>query len=147
MKKISLFIMALVLSIATIQADNETITQDASQLPAISREFVTTHFKGVNIAHIVIEKNLLGIKGYDVILTNGVDVEFNKSGEWKEVDGNHTIIPVAIIPANIANYIKVNYAGSEVVKIEKDWREYEIKLNNGLELTFDTKGNLTDIDN
>lgn len=147
MKKISLFIMSLLLSVVVTKADSKTITQDTSQLPSICREFVSTHFSGINIAHIAIEKNLLGIKGYDVILTNGVDIEFNKSGEWKEVDGNRTSIPAGIIPPNISNYIKTNYAGNEIVKIEKEWREYEVKLANGLELTFDIKGNLIDIDN
>ena len=33
-----------------------------------------------------------------------------------------------------------------VVKIEKEIRDYEIKLDNGLEMTFDLKGNLIDID-
>lgn len=146
MKKISLLIISLLLSIGIIKADSETITQDVSQLPKVSREFVSTHFGEISIAHIVIEKNLLGIKGYDVILTNGIDIEFNKSGEWKEVDGNRSTIPTGIIPQAISNYIKMNYAGKEIIKIEKDWRDYEVKLSNGLELTFDNKGNLIDID-
>ncbi|MEO3257957.1 PepSY-like domain-containing protein, partial [Parabacteroides distasonis] len=32
------------------------------------------------------------------------------------------------------------------LKIEKEIRDYEIKLDNGLEMTFDLKGNLIDID-
>lgn len=145
MRKIGLFMMSLLL-VSTIKADNETITQDASQLPGVSREFITTHFKGVNIAHIIIEKNLLGIKGYDVILTNGIDIEFNKSGEWEEVDGNKNSIPCAIIPQTIANYLKTNFPGNDIVKIEQDWNDFEIKLKSGLELTFDKRGKLIDID-
>ncbi|MSL47245.1 hypothetical protein GKE57_29435, partial [Escherichia coli] len=46
----------------------------------------------------------------------------------------------------IQDLIKKNYSSNKVVKIEKEIRDYEIKLDNGLEMTFDLKGNLIDID-
>ena len=55
-------------------------------------------------------------------------------------------IPQAIIPEVIQDLIKKNYSSNKVVKIEKEIRDYEIKLDNGLEMTFDLKGNLIDID-
>ncbi|MDE6858048.1 MAG: PepSY-like domain-containing protein, partial [Alistipes sp.] len=67
-------------------------------------------------------------------------------GEWKEVDCKFTEVPAGIVPAPIAEYVVNNYPNTEVVKIEKDSREYEVKLSNRMELTFDRRFNLTDID-
>ena len=45
-------------------------------------------------------------------------------------------------------YVKTNYAGQKVLKIEKEDRGgYEIKLSGGLELGFDKRFQLIDIDN
>ncbi len=146
MKKIALIIAGIFISLSTMFADNDRYTKDVNQLPAISRQFISTYFNDANISHIVIEKNFFGVKGYEVLLTNGIDIEFNRSGEWKEVDGNHTIIPETIIPLNIASYVKTNFQGNDIITIEKETRECSVKLSNGLELTFNRKGNLIDID-
>ena len=47
-------------------------------------------------------------------------------------------------PDQIFLYLDMRYR--DVPKIEKEIRDYEIKLDNGLEMTFDLKGNLIDID-
>lgn len=100
----------------------------------------------IPVSHIQIEKNLIRISSYDVILTDGTNVEFNHKGEWKEIKRHGLPIPPAIIPEVIQDLIKKNYSSNKVVKIEKEIRDYEIKLDNGLEMTFDLKGNLIDID-
>ena len=115
-------------------AGNDKITSDTNVLPVSSRQFISDHFKDIPVSHIQIEKNLIRISSYDVILTDGTNVEFNHKGEWKE------------IPEVIQDLIKKNYSSNKVVKIEKEIRDYEIKLDNGLEMTFDLKGNLIDID-
>ena len=89
---------------------------------------------------------MIRISSYDVILTDGTNVEFNHKGEWKEIKRHGLPIPPAIIPEVIQDLIKKNYSSNKVVKIEKEIRDYEIKLDNGLEMTFDLKGNLIDID-
>lgn len=146
MKKFGLILVSLLLSTMAIFADNEKITRDQSVLPAVCRDFLSSNFSQADISHIKIESNLLGTKGYDVILTNGVNVEFDKSGEWKEIEARHASIPMEILPDKIAAYIKTHFAGNTIISIDKDTREYEIKLNNDLELKFDRKGNFKKFD-
>ena len=114
--------------------------------PTYCRFPAANHFKDIPVSHIQIEKNLIRISSYDVILTDGTNVEFNHKGEWKEIKRHGLPIPPAIIPEVIQDLIKKNYSSNKVVKIEKEIRDYEIKLDNGLEMTFDLKGNLIDID-
>ncbi len=42
--------------------------------------------------------------------------------------------------------MKTHHPDASVVKIEKERREYEAKLSDRVELTFDSKFNLIDID-
>ena len=44
-------------------------------------------------------------------------------------------------------YKITNYPDTKVLKIERDKKEYEVKLSNRVELKFDLKFNLIDIDN
>ena len=55
-------------------------------------------------------------------------------------------MPTAIIPAQIASYVSQNYPDTQIVQIDRDKRDYEVKLTNRLELTFDLNFNLIGID-
>ena len=141
MKRINYLLIVLSLLSVMACAGNDKITSDTNILPVSSRQFISDP-----VSHIQIEKNLIRISSYDVILTDGTNVEFNHKGEWKEIKRHGLPIPPAIIPEVIQDLIKKNYSSNKVVKIEKEIRDYEIKLDNGLEMTFDLKGNLIDID-
>ena len=56
------------------------------------------------------------------------------------------IVPSQLIPQPIKNYLKDNYAGQSVKKIEMNKNEYEVELANGLDLTFNKHFQLIDID-
>ena len=146
MKRINYLLIVLSLLSVMACAGNDKITSDTNVLPVSSRQFISDHFKDIPVSHIQIENNLIRISSYDVILTDGTNVEFNHQGEWKEIKRHGLPIPQAIIPEVIQDLIKKNYSSNKVVKIEKEIRDYEIKLDNGLEMTFDLKGNLIDID-
>ena len=85
-------------------------------------------------------------KEYKVYLANGTKVEFDGDGAWKEVDGKRNAIPTGFIPAKISNYVKRSFPNTTITKIERDRKEIEVKLNNGLELKFDKNGNFKKID-
>lgn len=85
-------------------------------------------------------------KSYDVVFTNGEKVEFDKSGEWKEVQCRQSEVPAQIVPEAIRNYVKTNYPDARILQIEYDDNEYEIKLSNRWEITFDSKMRVIDID-
>lgn len=142
-----LFILAtFLLSLTIAFAGNDKITKDTSVLPTVSRQFLSRHFAKIPVSHIKIEKALMGIDSYDVILTDGTNVEFNRKGEWKEVKRHKTAIPAAIVPKSIREYVKKHYPSAVIIAIDKDSRNYEVDLNNKTELKFNLKGKLTDID-
>lgn len=99
-----------------------------------------------NIAMAKVESDFLQ-KSYDVIFTDGNKVEFDKKGNWTEVNCKFSVVPQGIIPSPIQKYTATNYPDAKVLKIERDKTDYEVKLSNGWELKFDSKFNLIDIDN
>ena len=101
---------------------------------------------GSNIAMAKVESDFLQ-KSYDVIFTDGNKVEFDKKGNWTEVNCKFSVVPQGIIPSPIQKYTATNYPDAKVLKIERDKTDYEVKLSNGWELKFDSKFNLIDIDN
>lgn len=146
MRKISLIIVSLFLILGSAFSDNDRITFDLSELPAVSREFITAHFDQMEISHLKIEKGLLGVKSYDVILVDGTTVEFNRSGEWTEIDGHQTMLPVTVIPQSIYQYVQNHFTGRKIMSIEKEKRGYQVELDNGLDLVFTKSGIFKHVD-
>lgn len=145
MKKL-MIIAAVLLFVASAPAcaDNDKPIA-VTELPQIAQLFIKNHFPKEKVAYAKIERDFLEVQ-YEVVFTNSSKLEFNKNGEWKEVNCKYSTVPKAIVPAQIVNYISQNYPDANVVKLERNSREYEAKLSNGLELTFDTNFNLIDID-
>lgn len=146
MRKLMYLLLGAVLFVNTGQADEKVFTTDVNKLPENSRLFLSTHFNDMKISHISMEKNWLGVKDYDVILTDGTEVEFHKNGEWKDINRKGKPVPETVMLPAIADYVKTNFPESYVVGLEKDGRIIEVKLNNGIELDFDSKGMIRKID-
>ena len=90
-----------------------------SQLPAVSQQVIKSHFAGKKVAMAKQETGLLD-KNYEAAFTSGEKVEFDKKGNWKEIR-LQALRPCrqSFIPAKIASYLKSNYPGVKVLKLEK----------------------------
>ncbi|MCD0472121.1 PepSY-like domain-containing protein [Flavobacterium sp. JAS] len=114
-------------------------------LPANAQTFLKTHFGSKKPSYILEDKEILSTE-YKVQYDNKLEIEFDKKGNWKEVDGKNSKIPSSIIPKKIATYVKTNFPKEKITKIEIGTSDYETKLTNGLELKFSLKGDFKKID-
>ena len=146
MKKLIVILLAVFsMGAITANADNgRLITKEA--MPKKSQQFIDRYFGTTKITYVKEEREFME-KSYEVMMADGTKLEFNRNGEWKEVDCRHSSVPTPIVPAQIMKYVKENYPDVKVMQIERDRTDYELKLSNRLELTFDTKFNIIDIDN
>lgn len=145
MKKLVLAVVAMFTMSTMVMADNDKPVQ-VNQLPAKAQTFLNTYFKDVKVALATQDTELFS-KSYDVVFNTGDKVEFDKSGEWTEVRCRQTGVPAAIVPAQIAEYVKTTYPDAQILQIERDDRgEYEIKLSNRWEITFNKQMQVIDID-
>ena len=91
---------------------------------------------------------------YEVTLSDYTQIGFdgNMFGkfEWEEVDCQHasiyTVVPSALIPNEITNYVNRIHGTLSIVKISKDNRSWDIKLSNGIKIEFDKRFNVIDFD-
>ena len=143
MKRIGIILIGLALMTNMACADNDKVTNNINELPQVSRNFLNNYFNGNKVSHIKID---FLVDSYDVILTDGTSVEFNRDGEWKEVKSFQQNIPDTLIPAEIRQYVSQNYPGQKIMTVERGKRKVSVDLANGLELKFDLNGNLIDID-
>ena len=145
MKKLVLAVVAMFVMSTMVMADNDKPVQ-VNQLPAKAQTFLNTYFKDVKVALATQDTELFS-KSYDVVFNTGDKVEFDKSGEWTEVRCRQTGVPAAIVPAQIAEYVKTTYPDAQILQIERDDRGgYEVKLSNRWEITFNKQMQVVDID-
>lgn len=118
---------------------------NVNELPAKAQTLLSKHFKGQKVMLATIESGVVS-RSYDVVLRNGTKLEFDKKGNITEIDCKQGIVPSQLIPQPIKNYLKENYRGETVRKIELNKKEYEVELTNGIDLTFNKHFQLIDID-
>lgn len=144
MKKLVMMLVCMFAVHTMVMADNDKPIQ-VNQLPAKAQTFIKTYFKNQKVA-LAKQESELFYKSYDVVFTNGEKVEFDKTGEWTEVQCRQSEVPTQIVPEAIKNYVKTNYPDAKILQIERDKKEYEIKLSNRWEIKFDSKMRVIDID-
>ena len=144
MKKL-IFLFVCVFSIQVALADNDKPI-NFTQLPQAAQKFVKQHFPKAKIAFVKMDAELFD-KSYNVVFNNGDKLEFDKKGEWTEVNCKSTVVPAKVIPTPIKKYVETNYPEAKVLSIERDRYDSEVKLSNFWEIKFDMNFNVIDMDN
>lgn len=146
MKKLSISLLSIfILFVGTGLNAQESIIEK-NKLPQQAQKFILDNFSKNTIDYVKMDKEVISTD-YTVKFTDGLEIEFDSKGEWMEVDGNKTAIPTGFIQKNILSYIGEKFSNAQIVKIEKGrFGKQEIKLSNGLELEFNSKGEFKRID-
>ena len=88
MKKIVfLFISLFAMNFVALAGNDKPI--QVSEMPKAAQLFIKNHFADLSVAMAKVETDFLD-KNYDVVFTNGNKVEFDKKGNWTNVDCEHT---------------------------------------------------------
>lgn len=118
-------------------------------LPSESQYFIKAHFADYSVTKASETTN-----GYSVSLSKntkdsnyaGYEIEFDRNGEWLEIEGrNDAVLPgdiLALIPRDIISYVNQNYSPRGITEIKKESYGYKIDLTGkpDLELMFDING-------
>ncbi|MBR2238759.1 MAG: PepSY-like domain-containing protein [Prevotella sp.] len=141
MKKTVFILLALLLTMCMpMMADNDrVITFD--QLPQTAQTMLKTHFADKVPLVITVDWD-----DYKVMYQSGEKVEFDKKGNWKDLDCKVSAVPTALIPEQIKTHVKATFPGTTIIKLDRDRRGYDVKLNNGLELEYNKQFQVVDID-
>ena len=145
MKKLTLLLLGLVALQTTACGANDKPIK-VTDLPRPAQEFISTHMPDHKVAMAKMDAELFD-KSYEVIFANGDKVEFDRSGEWTDVEYLEGAVPAALVPAAIAKYVAANDPDAYIRSIDRDRHDYEVKLSNLWEIKFDLDFNVIDLDN
>lgn len=143
MKKLLFLLACLFALLAVVRADDDKPIH-VNQLPKAAQQLISQNFAGKKVALAKVENDFWD-KNYKVVFTNGDKVEFDKGGNWKEVDCKYSAVPSKIIPEAISRYVKSNYSSAKILEIDRDKKDYEVKLSNGWEIKFDLNYNVINL--
>lgn len=133
-------VLIIVIYIIGIQLNAQEVNISTNELPQSAQTFIKAHFSDLKVLKATKETGRSEKTEYEIYFDNGVKIEFDNKGEWKEVDGNNVQIPTAYLPEEINQYVAKNFPSQEITKAEKSSGRYELELDNGIDLKFNSKG-------
>lgn len=120
----------------------------ADILPHTAKQFIETHFPNATILHVENKQSpVTDGTVFDVDLSDKTEIDFDKDGEWREISTEGNVeIPIVVLPLQVQEYIKANYAGQAIKSIDKDIDDMSVELKNDVDLVFDLNGKFLRVD-
>ncbi|MBO5902704.1 MAG: PepSY-like domain-containing protein [Tidjanibacter sp.] len=144
MKKVLISLMVLMSSTTLIGRDRPVLFE---QLPAQARATIETNYPGVKVSYAIYDNDIFE-RHYEVVLTNGVKIDFSRNGKWRSIDCERQAIPEGLIPAGVIEFVKAHHPNNFVVDMDRrDGIFMDVQLNNGLDLKFSKSGSFRFYDN
>lgn len=142
MKRIKaiLMLVAMFTMSFTAKADHDQVIS-YNQLPQAAQSMLKQYFAD-KVPLIV----TMDWDDYTIVYDSGEKVEFDKQGNWKEINCLTSRVPSDLIPEEIKANIKTSFPGTTILKLERARRGWEVKLNNGIEVEYNRAFQVIDID-
>ena len=142
--KRNLIIMALLLASMTIvNADDRPVT--FNQLPSAAQTFINKNYPDDKVSFATVDDDFIR-PDYHVALVSGVMLQFENDGSLEKVETRNGNIPEGIIPVQILQAVNSYYPDATILSYEVGRRSYEVKLSNRLELKFNSRFELVELD-
>lgn len=139
MKKIFFALTAMFAGIFTLTGCESDGKINESKLPDAAKSFIADYFGDKTVTRAEKDRDN-GAVTYEVILSDGTEIDFDKDGVWTSVDCKFAVVPAGIIPEVIAKDLSVRYPGTSVYKIDKEYGGYELSVTGSKELIYDASG-------
>lgn len=138
-KKLKLFISIVsLMMLSSLILTAEDMAIQANQLPQNAQTFVKTNFPNDQIVYAEQDR-----QSYKVELSSGVEIDFDRQGNWTDVSGNNRPIPTKFIPTAVLKGVQSKYPQIEVLEISKEYNSYKLKLANNREVYVSNNGQIT----
>lgn len=143
MKSIRFFLlMAMVMTMSlTMSADDDDRVITYDQLPQTAQSFLKQNFSKKVPLIVTADWD-----DYTIVYESGEKVEFDRNGNWKDIECRTSKVPADLVPDQINAYLNQNYPGKIVVKLERRRMGYEVRISNGMEIEFNRNFQVIDVD-
>ena len=140
------FLMALVaysFSFTACTAGEKVITYP--ELPLDAQRLIEKYFQKADVSVVIMDKEAIFVE-YEVRLTDGTKIEFEKNGELKKIDCGTKAVPETLLPEPVRQYVKNQLPNTLITEWSKDDFRWKAELSNHLELVFNRKFEFVGLD-
>ena len=135
-----LLLIAATLTFSAASAQDSKVT--FNDLPADAINFVREHFLVDHIASVWKDTDY-NDEEYTVIFRDGLEIEFNGNGDWKELIARHGKVPDHVVPEKILAHVSATFPFESIKEVSRNLtkKRYEAELTDDQELKFDENFN------
>ena len=135
-----LLLIAATLTFSAASAQDSKVT--FNDLPADAINFVRQHFLIDHIASVWKDTDY-NDEEYTVIFRDGLEIEFNGNGDWKELKARHGKVPDHVVPEKILAHVNATFPFESIKEVSRNLtkKRYEAELTDDQELKFDENFN------
>lgn len=126
-------------------AARDRVTTDVKELPEAARTLLSQYYPNVVVNHIKIDKGVFS-DDYEVVLDNGVEIDFDDNGNLTEIDAGRMGVPDGLVMKSIRDYVADNYPGRKIENMNVDRWGYDVEISGDVDLVFDRSGKFKRID-
>lgn len=137
MKKILVIITLLFVGMTTFA---QKMNVGFESLPSIAKDFVSINFAESNPVNVLKDTEVFDVE-YEVRFDDGLKIEFDKNGEWKEIKNEIDCLTFGFLPKNIGIYLENNHNRFCIKEIKREFKGFKVELTNDIEVVFDKNGN------
>ena len=136
MKKLLTYLMTIIVvtTLLSTGCEKET-TINEHQLPEQAKLYLITHFSSQRISKTIRDKEG-NTTTFEVLLANGINIDFDKNGKCISMDGHGQKLP-----DNILIYVQTHYSDHFITDWGFESFGQKVELSNEIELGFDLNGN------
>lgn len=130
-----------------VTTDNDEVVVQQTDLPQSAQNFIKQNFGSEIIQNVIKESDVSGDE-YNIQLSNGIKINFDANGEWKEVKAGvaNQSVDASFLPQASREYLKKNYPEIGIKSIDRDATGIDVELLNNVDLKLDSNGNFLRID-
>ena len=135
-----LLLIAATLTFSAASAPDSKVT--FNDLPADAINFVRQHFLVDHIASVWKDTDY-NDEEYTVIFRDGLEIEFNGNGDWKELKARHGKVPDHVVPEKILAHVSATFPFESIKEVSRNLtkKRYKAELTDDQELKFDENFN------
>ena len=135
-----LLLIAATLTFSAASAQDSKVT--FNDLPADAINFVRQHFLVDHIASVWKDSDY-NDEEYTVIFRDGLEIEFNGNGDWKELKARHGKVPDHVVPEQILAHVSATFPFESIKEVSRNLtkKRYNAELTDDQELKFDENFN------
>ena len=139
-----LLLIAATLTFSAASAQDKKVT--FNDLPADAINFVREHFLVDHIASVWKDTDYKD-EEYTVIFRDGLEIEFNGEGDWKEIKVHRGTVPDHVVPEKILAHVNATFPFESIKEISHSIskKTYKVKVTDGQKLKFDDNFNFIEV--